>query len=488
MAETKTDTTRAVLYGRISQDDRGDAAGVQRQLEDARALAEVRGWDVVAELVDNDVSAFNGRHRPGYTRLMEMVADGEVDRVVVWHLSRLWRARAERAAGIDVFKDNRVSIAAVRGPELDLGSAYGRGMAGLMGEFDTMESDVKSERVARAAEQRAHAGKPNGTVPYGYRRRYVTDEDGRVVDRVDEPHEPESAVVREVVDRLLAGDTLRGITDDLNSRRVPPPGVGHRLGRRAVGNTDGTRWGRTSVRKLAMRPTNIGQRVHRGVVVAEHAWEPIVDRARHDQVVALLTQPARGSGRGSGRRRNLLSFGVGECGVCGGVLRVAPKGGHRLYVCNAHGCVGRRQEWVDEVAERVMRATLQRDDVRQLLTPAPGDDAAAAELAQLRGRLSDASEAYAAGRLPLDALTHITTVLGQQIAEAEKTLSATRRPVPAVVRGVLSAGDVAARWDALDVADKHTVMDALGLRVTVLPARGGAGFKPESVVPYWAAS
>lgn len=488
MAETKTGTPRAVLYGRISQDDRGDAAGVQRQLEDARALADVRGWTVVAALTDNDISAFNGKHRPGYEQLMAMVESGEVDRVIVWHLSRLWRSRSERGPGIDLFKQQRVSISTVRGPELDLGSAYGRGMAGLMGEFDTMESDVKSERVARASEQRAHAGKPNGTVPYGYRRRYVTDEDGRVLDRVDEPHEPEAAIVREIVDRLLAGDTLRGITDDLNNRKVPAPGVGHRRGRRAPDNPDGTRWGKTSVKKLASRPTNVGQRVHRGVVVAEGAWEPIVDRDSHDRVVALLSDPSRVANRGLAQRRHLLTFGVGECGVCGGRLRVAPKGGHQLYVCEPNGCVGRRREWVDDVAERVMVATLQRDDVRSLLGQQQGDTGVLAELAELRGRLADASEAYAAGRLPLEALTHITTALGEQIADAEKRAHVSARPTPRVVRGLLAEGDVVARWNGLDVASKHTVMEALGLRVTILPARGGAGFKPESVVPSWVAS
>lgn len=49
--------TRAAVYVRISKDDTGERAGVQRQREDCLALAESRGWEVVEVFEDNDVSA-----------------------------------------------------------------------------------------------------------------------------------------------------------------------------------------------------------------------------------------------------------------------------------------------------------------------------------------------------------------------------------------------------------------------------------------------
>ena len=133
---------RAALYARISEDQTGQAAGVARQLEDARALAEARGWEIVGEYADNDISALTGKHRPGYSALMAAVAAGEVDRVVVYMTSRLWRFRVERAQAFEALKAARVSISAVRGPELDMTSAAGRGIAGVLGEFVTMESEV----------------------------------------------------------------------------------------------------------------------------------------------------------------------------------------------------------------------------------------------------------------------------------------------------------------------------------------------------------
>jgi DNA invertase Pin-like site-specific DNA recombinase len=46
-------------------------------------------------------------------------------------------------------------VTLVKGADLDLSSAAGRAVAGLMGEFDTTESEIKAERVASAALQRA---------------------------------------------------------------------------------------------------------------------------------------------------------------------------------------------------------------------------------------------------------------------------------------------------------------------------------------------
>ncbi|MBV9650687.1 MAG: recombinase family protein [Pseudonocardiales bacterium] len=114
--------TRALVYCRISADIAGTELGVTRQREDAEKLCAARGWTIVGTLVDNDVSAHNGAHRPGYTALMASVDRGEADAVVVYQLSRLWRNRRERAEGIDKLKAARASIACVKGQDFDASS------------------------------------------------------------------------------------------------------------------------------------------------------------------------------------------------------------------------------------------------------------------------------------------------------------------------------------------------------------------------------
>ena len=70
--------------------------GVARQLEDCRKLAADRGWPVGAEYVDNDVSAFSGKPRRQYARMLADLASGDRDAVIVYNLDRLHRRRGDR--------------------------------------------------------------------------------------------------------------------------------------------------------------------------------------------------------------------------------------------------------------------------------------------------------------------------------------------------------------------------------------------------------
>lgn len=83
----------AALYARISADTDGKSLGVQRQLEDCRKLAADRGWPVGAEYVDNDVSAFSGKPRQQYGRMLADLESGARDAVIVYNLDRLHRRR-----------------------------------------------------------------------------------------------------------------------------------------------------------------------------------------------------------------------------------------------------------------------------------------------------------------------------------------------------------------------------------------------------------
>lgn len=50
-----------------------------------------RGFNVVRELWDNDISAYAGKRRPAYEQLLEVIREGKTDAVIVWEQSRLTR-------------------------------------------------------------------------------------------------------------------------------------------------------------------------------------------------------------------------------------------------------------------------------------------------------------------------------------------------------------------------------------------------------------
>ena len=86
---------RAAIYARISSDRDGTELGVGRQVEDCERLVARQGWEVDERYVDDDVSAYSGKPRPAYRRMLDDLRGGYLDAVVVWDLDRLHRQPKE---------------------------------------------------------------------------------------------------------------------------------------------------------------------------------------------------------------------------------------------------------------------------------------------------------------------------------------------------------------------------------------------------------
>src|SRR6188472_4146785 len=154
--------TRAGIYARISSDREADGLAIGRQLDDCERLAEERGWRVVERYIDQDVSAYKGRLRPAYRRLLGDLRTGSIDGVIVYHLDRLHRQPREleeffddcKAAGVD-------DLASVTG-RINLADPDGQFQARILGAVAKKESDGKSRRIRRKHEELAAAGRLSG--------------------------------------------------------------------------------------------------------------------------------------------------------------------------------------------------------------------------------------------------------------------------------------------------------------------------------------
>lgn len=337
------------LYLRISSDPRNTELGIERQRELCEDVAARRGWVDVSTYVDNDISATKGKHRPGYAALMAAVDRGEIERVVCYHLSRVWRNRRERADGIERMKRAKVTVACARGPELDMSTAYGRAIAEVAGAFDSLESEAKSERELDENDQHARRGLP----PRG-RRLYGYTADGLAT------VEPEARRVKGWFDALLAGASVTSLARDAG---VTPAAMRFRF----------------------KSPTYAGLRVRAGVEYPG-VWPAIVDPDVWRAAVTLL------DGRLAGPRNaaHLLSS-LASCKRCA-VTVVASgyrKDGRHVptYKCPQCGRAWRRLD-VDTYIDAIVRARLGRPDARAMLAP-PGADRAALldEAAKLRAGL-----------------------------------------------------------------------------------------------------
>src|SRR5829696_5986587 len=111
-----TAPVRAGIYARISSDREGDGLGVARQIEDCERLAERKGWRVMEQYVDDDVSAWSGRRRPQYLRSLDDLEAGAIDGLLVYDLDRLHRQPSELESFIDMCSRLRLTnVASVSG-------------------------------------------------------------------------------------------------------------------------------------------------------------------------------------------------------------------------------------------------------------------------------------------------------------------------------------------------------------------------------------
>src|SRR5487761_2383837 len=146
------------LYARISEDRDGQQTATARQMEDARAMAARKGWEVADTFEDVDISAYNTRaRRPEFERMLVALRDGEIDGVVVWKLDRLTRQQRDLVRVMEACEAHKAFVASVMEP-LDTRESYGQFVAELLVAQARMESANSSTRGRRKAQEQREQG------------------------------------------------------------------------------------------------------------------------------------------------------------------------------------------------------------------------------------------------------------------------------------------------------------------------------------------
>jgi site-specific DNA recombinase len=451
--------TSAIAYCRISLDQTGEGAGVARQQQDAKALADVRGWKIVDVIVENDTSAAGRKARPGFERLMGAVEDGSTKVVIAWSLDRLTRNRRDTLRLIEACQKHGATIALVRGSDMDMSTPAGRMTADILAAVARGEIETKSDRHKRALRQAAEQGRRvSGRRPFGY------EDDGVTI------REPEAQAVRDAYQWLLDGISLGRIARRWNADGLYTPQSSHLW----TGDTVGT---------CLRKPRNTGLRAHNGEIISEAQWPALVDRETWHAAMAIMKDPNRLSPRGNQR----MLTGAALCGVCEGPIHAAGNGGYPVYRCaTSTGHFSRKAEPVDEFVAEVMIARLSRPDAAALWARQKGPNTAELvhEADQIRTRLDGLAEAYADGTLPMSAVRKSSDKLKQRLAGIEDKL-ADSRGLPKSVRAVATAEDVRAAWETLDLDSKREIIRALAVVYVEPPGQGARHFDPETVKIIW---
>jgi len=272
---------------------------------------------------DIDFSAYNLRRpRPAFEILMSRLDDYDV--ILIWALHRLVRRTTELLRVMNECKAHRVLIITENGP-LDWFSPHGEFTTTMWAGLAQMESANIANRVKAAFEAIAAVGRwKGGTPPFGWQP--APHESGR--GRRLELNPTEAEILREAIDRILGGQSIRSICVDFSTRGI-------RTRRKDETGDFSTRWYAPSLTKLLRSPILIGQHVAGGTketdsdgrvigivqprIVTDESGIPIQP---HEPLIDPLTyqrlQAALDNRRQLGRRRPTSTrlTGLVFCGKC----------------------------------------------------------------------------------------------------------------------------------------------------------------------------
>lgn len=466
--------TRAAVYVRISQDRTGAGLGVARQQADCVALLDRRGWAHTETFIDNDVSAYSGKPRPAWKRLVTGIEAGAFDALACWHVDRLTRSPRELEDVIDLADRHRLDLATVTG-DIDLSTPTGRMVARMLGAAARHEGEHKAERQRRERRASAEAGKVagGGGRPFGYASDKVT-----IV-------EAEAELIVEAARRALAGESLSAVCRDFAHRGVTTP--------------TGRSWQPRTMRRLLASARISGRREHIpsdsfsgtrplcGEIVAKAVWPGIITPEHSDRLRALLCAPGRRTHTGTGR--TYLLSGLLRCGKCGAGMVGRPRSGIPRYVCpNMPGgtsCGGtatnaaRTDEWVRDVV------------LVALSTPALSDhleddgNTDAVDLAAVEAQLDELAREWARGELSRSEWKAARTVLDRRVEELRGRLLLDRRT--ALIGDVDLTGDLLGMWANLSTAQRRELVASVIERVAVRTADPRRRWDPDRFAVTWRA-
>jgi site-specific DNA recombinase len=433
---------------------------------------------------------------------------GRLDVVVAQEWPRLERNRSEGVRIIETSMRHKVTLAFVKGLDIDTQNAEGRFVADLLSGLARREIEVKSERQSAAQVQRANQGRPpKGTRPLGY-----------AVSGEQIPHEAQA--VRAIFNAFEAGASLFGIARALSGadmfvagqeapaipniptlprhdrslaiernakrvelnqhlpkeqqyliRDVPPekPWTHSTV----LGVLRNPRYaGFSTYRKKSQRPQGHSgseaeftsrRRAMRDAIVRDangkpvppSGWSAIVPEGQWWNVQAMLDDDGRRTNRVGTERRHTGS-GLYRCGVCEEPVRSHSK----LYACK-EGHVNRSRALIDDFVDKAIRARLARADLKDLL-PKSEDAAVQAIVAaadRQRADIERARDDYQAHLIDGVMYRRIKDQADTEIARLDNERA--RLTSGAAASGVMAARDPTAAFETADLASRRAVIAEL---------------------------
>ena len=433
---------RAVIYLRQSLDRSGEGAAVERQHEDCRALANLRAWEVVEVITENSVSASTGKDRPGYLRVLELIRAGAIDRVIVYHVDRLYRSMIDLEHLVLLSESTGVRIATVTG-DLDLSTDTGRLLARILAAIARGEVERKSARQKRANLQRREQGAAQWTRrPFAYDR----DDDGHPILVSDE-----AAALKMAAAAILGGGTLAA-----GARMLDEGGFE---------TTAGKPWNVRTLSRALRSPRYVSRVTYLGEATGvDGTWPPLWDETLHTQLVEILTDP----GRRIATSTTLIHWlsGAMYCGKCEALMWSGVSHRHEIYRCRT-GHLTRDRTLVEDVVSTRLKRRLAHPAFRASFETVDSNAGLRNTLAELRRAQADVADMMADRLMPAETARPRLARLAREIEEAEGRLASSLPSGP--LAELARATDPDAKWDLMLPRERRITAAAMAERITIEP-------------------
>lgn len=201
-----TEIKKVAIYCRVSTEEQAsEGYSIAAQLQTLRQYAQLYGWEVAEEYVDEGISGKNISGRPAVRKLVADVEKDKFQAVLVWKISRLSRNMLDTLTLLDKFEDYGIKFVSYS-ENFDTGSPIGRLVVQLMASIAEMKRNTLSENVKLGMKQRALEGSWNGGIVFGY----DTVKKELVI------NEKEAEVVKLIYHMYAEGKGLRAISNHLN--------------------------------------------------------------------------------------------------------------------------------------------------------------------------------------------------------------------------------------------------------------------------------
>lgn len=278
---------RCAVYTRKSTEDGLEQVfnSLDAQYEACAAYASSQrheGWAVVPERYDDGGFSGGNMHRPGMERLLDDVAAGKVNIILVYKIDRLTRSLADFAKIVDVLDKAGASFVSIT-QSFNNTTSMGRLTLNMLLSFAQFEREVTGERIRdKIAASKRKGLWMGGPVPLGYSieaRKLVVDQ-------------AEADLVRHIYQRYLDLASAVELADELNRH-----GYRTKVQQRTSGpHRGGCLFQRGTLYHLLRNRIYLGQMVHKGECFpGEHS--AIIETGLWDAVQEKLKANASGTSR-----------------------------------------------------------------------------------------------------------------------------------------------------------------------------------------------